>query len=81
MQHGEQQSAQPSYGPAQTDHDGDPAAYSYEGENRRPSSRGSKHGLEEGGMYGGKGYQGHYDAPNPHSDYVRRADEEDEEMW
>jgi hypothetical protein len=81
MQHGEQQNAQPGYGPAQADHDGDSSAYSYEGENRRPSSRGSKHGLEQGGVYGGQGYQGHYDSPNPHADYVHGDDEEDEEMW
>jgi hypothetical protein len=81
VQHGEQQRAQPGYGPVQTDHDDDPSIYGYEGDNRRPSSRGSKHGLEQGGVYGGQGYQGHYDTPNSHSDCVHRDDEEHEEMW
>ena len=81
MQHGEQQGAQQGYGPVQTDHDGDPSSYAYEGDNRRPSSRGSKHGLEQGGMYGSQGYQGHYDSPNPHSEYAHGENEEDDDMW
>lgn len=81
MQHGEQQRGQQGYSPAQADQDGDSSMYSYEGDNRRPRSRGSKHGLEQGGMYGGQGYQGRYESPNPQSDYVRGDDEEDDDMW
>jgi len=81
MQHGEQQSAQQGYGPVQTDHDGDSSSYTYEGDNQRPSSRGSKHSLEQGGMYGGQGYQGHYDSPNPHSEYMHGDNEEDDDTW
>jgi hypothetical protein len=79
MQHGEQQSAQQDYDPVQTDHDGDSSGYTYEGDNRRPSSRGSKHGLEQGGVYGGQGYQGHYDSPNPHSEHMHGDNEEDDD--
>jgi hypothetical protein len=70
MQHGEQQSAQQGYGLMQTDHDGDSSSYAYEGDNLRPSSRGSKHGLEQGGMYGSQAYQD-----------VHRDNEEDDDMW
>ena len=81
MQHGEQQSAQQGYGLVQTDHDGDSPGYTYEGDNRRPSSRGSKHSLEQGGGYGSQGYQGHYDSPNPHSEHAHGDNEEDDDMW
>jgi hypothetical protein len=71
MQHGEQQSAQQGYGPVQTDHDGDSTSYTYEGDNRRPSSRGSKQNFEQGGMYGGQDYP----------EYIHGGNEEDDDMW
>ena len=81
MQQGEQQRTQQGYGPVQTDPDGDSSLYGYEGESQRPRSRGSKHGLDQGGMYGGQGYQGQYASPNPQSIYVQRDDEGDDDMW
>jgi hypothetical protein len=81
MQHGEQQNALQSYSPVQTDYDGDSPSYTYERDNRRPSSRGSKHSLEQGGMYGGQVYQEQYDSPNPHSEYRHGDNEEDDDTW
>ncbi len=81
QQQEQQQQQQPPYGSSQADYDGDSSMYDYDGDNRRPRSRGSKHGLETGGTYGGGGYQGQYNSPNPHSDYVQGDDDEDDDMW
>ena len=51
--------------------------YGSEADGRRPISRGSKHNLENGNIYGGGGYQAHQE--HHHEDFVQ--DDEDEDMW
>ena len=75
------QRTQQAYGSPQGEYEGDSSTYNYDGDNRRPRSRGSKHGLENGGPYGGGGYQGQYDSPNQHADYVQGDDDGDDDMW
>ncbi|KAF7507937.1 hypothetical protein GJ744_009971 [Endocarpon pusillum] len=70
-----------AYGPGE-DHDGDTSMYDYDGDGRRPSSRGSKHGLENGGLHG-SGYGGGYNSSSQHSDFGSslQGDDDDDEMW
>lgn len=56
--------------------------YDYDGDGRRPSSRGSKQGLENGGLYGSS-YGGGYHPPSQHSDFGSslQGDDDDDDMW
>lgn len=56
--------------------------YDYDGDGRRPSSRGSKHGLENGGLHS-SGYGGGYHSSSQHSDFGSslQGDEDDDDMW
>ena len=84
-QYGDAQTTQPGYGSSQGQHEDDNNMYDYQDDNRRPSSRGSKHGLQNGNVYhaggGGGGYQNQYSQPGQHQDYVQGEEDDDDDMW
>lgn len=80
--HQSYQSSQGHYGDYSNE-----SMYEYDNDGRRPSSRGSKHGLENGGMYssggatGSGGYHGYHQG-SQHSDFGDEIQgDDDDDMW